>query len=438
MPLGKPDTPQERTRPDPRNPWSGLLRIMDLLGMGDLAQARELLEGLRSHLDLCPEVLQIWCDQLAEAEAATPRAAKPHFCVSQEPPCWIRAPYVLTPADRTAFHHLRLTPLTFGLPQGPPDPDLHLPDPWDSIYRKKFRQAMQPVKLWSNANYLAEEIEAAAAPGAPSEVKVRAKAAMALLAALIARMRDFTVPADPAHPDGAAFLESRFDFSQANLRIPGPWVSGIANAFAILACCRLVQVLPDAGLQADIRRYADAYLMLRHEAPPPEHVQPLRWISYLDADRHLWFEEYPMPDGRVNLVLNGHIFAVMALHQAAALWPGRGYEALVQGGIATVEARFHAFLRRGTSNLYSLCGPRKGDYLPLRTIRQQYELYLLTGAPAFVENAMLAMGDCAHMLDPIALRRTVEAGLRMMTRRRCFETYLSMGRDCTCQPCCTG
>jgi hypothetical protein len=334
-------------------------------------------------------------------------------------PVWICANHALMPPRRTAFHRLNRSALPFVPPEGPADPDRHLPDPWDQKYREVFRQQMQPVKLWSNANGLAEEIEAAAAPEAPPGAAARAAAARAVAEAMIARMRDFTVPADPAQPDGAAFLESRFDYTAPGLFIPGPWVSAIANAFAILASCRLHEVLPNAGLATDIRRLGDAYLMLRHETRG--QIQPERWISYLDAEGHLWFDEYPLPQGRATLVLNGHVFAVLALHQAAGLWPERGYQALVQGGVASVEANFRKFLHLGQPNHYSLRGPRRGDYLPSRTIRQQYELFLLTGAPVFVKNARLALADCGWLLDPEKRRVTEATGRHLIARRSRFD-----------------
>lgn len=316
----------------------------------------------------------------------------------------------LMPPGLARFHHIDLAALAAEPGDDGVEADaLGLPDPWDATYRGQFRQAFQPVKLWSNANLLASEYETARAGGQDDRVREL----RAVMDRLIGRLEEFTV----AGEDGAAFVENRFDFVQEGLSIPAPWVGGLSNAFAVLGCCRLHEVLPDAGLDNSVRAYADAFFAIFRAGTQP----PRRWISHLDDQGCLWFDEYPQPGGRATLVLNGHIFAIQALHQAAGLWPGRGYDRLVRAGIATVELRFRQFLRRGKPNLYSLGGVPKSDYLPPRTVRQQYELFMLTGADVFLANAMLAAADAASVVDPLRLRKVVMAGLNAMDRRRAFE-----------------
>jgi hypothetical protein len=314
-------------------------------------------------------------------------------------------PFRLMPAEAFKAHLLHTVPPDGWRPDPGLDLDASLPDAWDATYRMEFGQLFQPVKLWSNANMLARFIEQAASPE-------DAAAARRILEHMIDRMRMFTLT------DGtAAFIENRFDFTQHGVHIPGPWVSGIANAFAILACRRMCDVLPHHGLEHDIRAYANAYISAWTEG----QAGPDRWISYIDAAGHLWFEEYPMPGGQPDLVLNGHIFAILALHTADALWPGHGYSGFVRGGLATVKADFTKFLRRGKTNIYSLRGPRKSDYLPLRTLRQQYELYLLSGDTVFLKNAVRTVLDLSAVTDPQELRRANESGMKCIDRRHAFE-----------------
>ncbi|UYV37401.1 D-glucuronyl C5-epimerase family protein [Rhodobacteraceae bacterium D3-12] len=258
-----------------------------------------------------------------------------------------------------------------------------LPFPWDEDYRVAHAQAFQPVRFWQNATALAALVADARARGTGAED------AEEMLIALVKRMRDYI-----RKVDGARFIENRFTFSSAGMKLPYGWVSGIANAFVILGCVAAVQVLPGRGLEEDVRRLADAYARIFAEGSNP----PDPWISYRDRNGFLWFEEYPEPGGQPNLVLNGHIFAVFALFRASGFWPGHGYAEMAQAGAATVEAYVPLFRRKGKVNIYALRGQRRSDYLPLRTIRQQYQLYQLTGSMTFLAHARAFRQDMAELL----------------------------------------
>lgn len=286
-----------------------------------------------------------------------------------------------------------------------------LPASWDSDYTETYNQPFQPVKFWRSANVIAHFVQR-------NEGTSEADAAMTLLRRLIERLHEFVVEAD-----GCSWVENRFDFEQTGVHIPGPWYGGLSNAFAILGLRRCLDALGNSdseecdALRRLVRSLADAY-----RAPFVEgQGGPERWISFVCDEGNLWFEEYPMPGGRPNLVLNGHIFALHALNEARNIWPKDGYAMLINAGALSVAERFPEFQRVGKVNIYSLRGPRKSDYMPFRTVRQQFELFLLTGDDRFLSNAMRTSVDISQSVDPSRLRRVVDEGTKVINQRLRFD-----------------
>ncbi|WP_417525595.1 hypothetical protein [Marinovum sp.] len=270
-----------------------------------------------------------------------------------------------------------------------PDPTLPLeqalPFPWEEAYAT--RQPFQPVRLWRNAIALRRVSEARADLARQDGIERIARQ-------LAGRMRDFTV-----HDGDAAFIENRFDDPVDPVIPPAPWVSAIANAFAILACGQLA---PLAGTAGDRAAYGRAFRRIHAAGTVP----PDRWITLRDRHGYLWFDEYPRPAGGSTRVKNGHVFAVLALHELGLEDPA--FLPLVQAGATTMEAYAACFRRPGLRSLYALDLWRKGDYLPNRAMRQLYQLHELTAAPAFLQQGDLFAEDFAHRLADSA-RQGVQA-----------------------------
>jgi hypothetical protein len=262
--------------------------------------------------------------------------------------------------------------------------DAALPFPWDADYRERFGQPFQPVRFWQNACALSSELQRRRASGGGVEP------VEALLLQLVERMRGYL-----RSTGSVDLVENRFAFREAGMHLAHGWVGGLSNAFVILGCHAMAPVLRGLGLEGDVRRLANGFLKTCREGDPP----PARWISYVDRNAYLWFEEYPEAGGRANLVLNGHVFCVFALYRAAGLWPGHGYDRLAQAGATTVAAYIPQFRRKGKVNLYALRGTRRSDYLPMRTIRQQYQMYLLTGLDVFLRHARAFRSDMAGLVS---------------------------------------
>ena len=283
-----------------------------------------------------------------------------------------------------------------------------LPFPWDHTYRSQYKQAFQPVMLWRNTLALCTKIECETDSKKANSTKV-------ILRKLMERMQEFTIEAE-----GAAWLENRFEYDNDRVLLPAPWVSGIGNAFAILACLRMRKHLPTTKLaQGYARAYLNPYIL--------GQPRPQRWISARDARGYLWLEEYPTPKGRLIHIKNGHIFAVLALHEMSLLDPDAGFAPLVTAGATTIEAYASCLRRPGQTSLYAMNWWNKPDYLPARAIRQLYQLYHLTGAESFLKQGDLFMQDMRAGLSPEDINYLAKCRQLVCERRSAFDTQ----RDAT-------
>jgi hypothetical protein len=228
-----------------------------------------------------------------------------------------------------------------------------LPYDWDDQYRHEFKQEYQPIRFMQNVISLCNYIQRC------PERKDK-NAATALLKELINYAETYLL-----RYNGVIFVEHKFDFVQKGVYIPAGWVSGCSQAFVLIAYTRIAKLFPEIALPI-AKDLANAYCYPHSSG----FEAPAYWISYIDEDDLLWFEEYPMPGGRPNLVLNGHIFAIHALHEINKIFPEERYGILAKVGITTIRRSIAKFRRKGKVNIYSILGPRKSDYMPGRTIRQ--------------------------------------------------------------------
>jgi hypothetical protein len=164
--------------------------------------------------------------------------------------------------------------------------------------------------------------------------------------------------------EGAAwFFPYPFNFAccQGDLTMPmkAPWYSALAQGQALSVFVRLYRITgrPEWRAAADA---AFSSLLI-----PSSEDEP--WVSRVDADGHLWLEEYPRwPEEASERVLNGHVFALFGVYdflrlldtpQARELFlQGRPAQArlLFDGAVTTAEQTLPKFRQPGGPALYSL------------------------------------------------------------------------------------
>jgi hypothetical protein len=176
------------------------------------------------------------------------------------------------------------------------------------------------------------------------------------------------------------FFVYPFPYEALGKRLAPPWVSALAQAFAAGALVRAYRLTRDAGILELARRTVRAMSRLRGRVGQPE-----LWVTFVDENGYLWFEEYPSDRDPQTRVLNGQIYAIMGLYSYHRLEPTRETMRLMQAGIATVRRYFDGFRQPGGVNRYSLLPGSPADYLPARSVMQQAWLARVTGDATLVD-----------------------------------------------------
>ena len=265
---------------------------------------------------------------------------------------------------------------------------LRLPLDWDEHYRVRFLQYFQPNVFYMNSSLLCNFAR---------RNRDQRREAARLFHAMYLRMMEF---AD--NEDGLIFIRSDFPFSPGGNALSGTeqtlesvanffgmtfvrdhmeagWSSAIVNGFVMAGLVKALDCFDRPEYRETLEGLAAAYSRL-HVAGQPA---PGRWISYVDEDGYLWFEEYPLTDGRATRVLNGHIFALFGLVLYADKTGDESIIPLIEGGLTTLRDNGERFRREGRINAYSLRIKDYADYSPDRTVRQQCQLYAMTGEETF-------------------------------------------------------
>jgi len=250
-----------------------------------------------------------------------------------------------------------------------------LPFNWSQPYREVYKQDFEPVTFYNNAIALCNF-----AKKRPDMHDAAAK----LYGELIRYTATYL-----DEDSGGLWVRNGFDFVQHGETIPAPWYGGIMNAFVATGMLLAEDCFKDPEYSRTIKGLIGAFHVFHEEGEVP----PQRWFSYIDANGYLWFDEYPKPGGVASRVLNGNIFGLFALAVYADRYKDKAARALVDANLTTLKQNIMLFRRPGQINSYDLYKPSHPDYGPNRTIRQQCQLWRLTGDHIFRGMAYVFMQD---------------------------------------------
>lgn len=260
-----------------------------------------------------------------------------------------------------------------------PNTPLHKKLPFDlhPQYVNEFYQFFEPSNFYRNVVTLCSKIE-----------NHNKHKYYALLDSLVENATNHS-----SHQDGALFVKYNYTLKRKDYSLAPGWVSAIGNAFVIRGLARIYEETKSQQIADLNKKYAKAFLNFHYK----ERNNAGRWFSWISDDGYLWFDEYPGDDGIPSLVLNGHIHSLYGLyyylktidckHEREMFYP------LLLAGLTTLKHNTLKFRRYQKINSYSLREKNKNDYLPDRTLRQQKELYSLTGDPVFKTNFNLFKKD---------------------------------------------
>ena len=157
-----------------------------------------------------------------------------------------------------------------------------------------------------------------------------------------------------------------------------PWYSSVGQAAILSTMLHAHGATGDPAFATLADRCFASLIDLR-ETPG----QDAPWVTFVDADQYLWFEEYPTHDEPQPRVINGHVIALMAIY---GYWRVRRDPLALQylrAGITTMERYTPEYRRPGQVLRYSLRLPDLPDYGPQRAVDQQRWLADLTGETVF-------------------------------------------------------
>ncbi len=192
------------------------------------------------------------------------------------------------------------------------------------------------------------------------------------------------------------FIVNRFAYQWRGRRFPNPWPSALCNGHVLAA---LAMMYESIGLEAAKDR---AEQLLNALAMPVlwDAEAYHFWVSVVDQDGYLWFEERPLGGHEKAHVLNGHIGTSVCLY---CYWQATGSERareLASCGMYTVENNADKFRVPNSVNRYDLYRDYIADYGPRRTIQQQRALFSITGDAAFKEHEIMFSQDMpSHIPD---------------------------------------
>ncbi|PWL17666.1 hypothetical protein DKP76_07760 [Falsochrobactrum shanghaiense] len=239
---------------------------------------------------------------------------------------------------------------------------LRLPFDWNEIYRNQHEQNFESLVFYNNSIALCNY--AHKYPGSKDE-------AGRLFHELFERAMEYT------DRDGDVYWV-RMDFffpRPKGVGLQPPWYSALTNSFVLSGLLRATDCFKKPEYYEAIKGLVAAFKTIHTFGNPP----PKRWFSYIDENGYLWFDEYPLPDGQSSRVLNGDIFSLFALALYERKLGDKSVTPLINGNLTTLRENVQRFRRKDMINSYELRSLSHPDYSPTRTIRQQCQLFKLTG-----------------------------------------------------------
>jgi hypothetical protein len=140
----------------------------------------------------------------------------------------------------------------------------------------------------------------------------------------------------------ASWLPFLYDYLPAGQR--APWFNAMVQGLALSFFVRLYHVTGDEiHLKASDRIFR-SFMRLGKSRPT--------WMAYVDAQRYLWLEHYPLR--RPDHVLNAHMHAIFGLYEYWQATRSPEAQRVLKGAITTMRNNAARYRRPGGLSLYGL------------------------------------------------------------------------------------
>lgn len=159
-----------------------------------------------------------------------------------------------------------------------------------------------------------------------------------------------------------------YKFYEKDLK-QAPWYSGMAQGKTLSLFSRLYEITSNKKyLDIASQIYLSFYRLKATHTP---------WISCIDTDSSLWFEEYPYE--QPSHVLNGKIFAIFGVYDYYMIDKRKEVSILLKGAITTVKRNMHLIRNEDDTSYYGFKFNVKNPRYHTIHIDQFEMLYKISG-----------------------------------------------------------
>jgi hypothetical protein len=188
--------------------------------------------------------------------------------------------------------------------------------------------------------------------------------------------------------DGAVFIPYRFSFAMHRIStevMRAPWYSAMAQGLALSLAVRLFRDTADPVFKADAEMLFRSFRRIGRGTRP--------WVTYIDAGRYLWLEEYPEPLTPSDHTANGFNFAVFGLYDYYQETHDPYALQVLRASLTTMRHYISAYRRPGSYSKYCLRhGKPQAKYHTIVT-GQLVFLYRMSGDSYFLSMSRLFYSD---------------------------------------------
>jgi hypothetical protein len=188
--------------------------------------------------------------------------------------------------------------------------------------------------------------------------------------------------------NGGVYIPYRFNFAMHRIAtevMRAPWYSAMAQGLALSLAVRLYRDTGNPVFRTD------ADLLFRSFKHVGRGTKP--WVTYIDAGRYLWLEEYPEPYTPSDHTANGFNFAVFGLYDYYQETHDPYALQVLRASLTTMRHYVSAYRRPGTYSKYCLRhGKPQWKYHKIVTWQLEF-LYKMSGDPYFHSMSRLFYSD---------------------------------------------
>jgi hypothetical protein len=179
--------------------------------------------------------------------------------------------------------------------------------------------------------------------------------------------------------NGSYYVEYPFENIIYNQDHKEGYVSAFGNAMIMWGFVRAYETTGLLKYKMKADKLAKSFLDIRDHK---NQTEP--WVSFVDDNQFLWFEEAPYNTEPQTRILNGDITCIEALYTYYLCNPKPEILELIKAAITTIQCNIERYRIPNKIHAYGLYDLSSPDYGQYRNLNQLENLYNLTGEQYFL------------------------------------------------------